>query len=112
MWRVQTLQALQAIRLPLLEVARQTGLDKSTIGLVLRGRADPRLSTLHAIEAALRREELRLLAYLARRHPALAIRLAQGAPLPDDAADDADHAFAGVARAFPGAASNLPAAAE
>lgn len=85
MSRLEALQRLHAIRLPLLEVARQTGLDKSTVGIVLRGQSDARLSTVAAIEAAIRAEELRLLAYLAALHPAAAIRLAHEPLLPGEA---------------------------
>lgn len=52
------------IRLPLKALAEMAGVDEDNLHRVLKGKTDPRLSTVEKIEAALAKEEDRLRAEL------------------------------------------------
>lgn len=57
------------IRLPAIEIARRSGLDKDTVHKTLNVKNDARRSTLTAVEAVITAEELALRDYLLRQHP-------------------------------------------
>lgn len=52
------------LRLPVRDLAARAGLDEDNVHRVLKGRTDPRLSTLQALDRVLAEEEARLLADL------------------------------------------------
>jgi transcriptional regulator with XRE-family HTH domain len=58
-------QRADAIRLPVTVLAERAGLDEMTAHRVLRGKSDPRESTLLKLDRALAREEDKLFEYLA-----------------------------------------------
>ena len=57
------------IRLPVTELAARAGLNLHTVHKLFNGAADPRVSTVEAVETALVAEERALLAHLLRLHP-------------------------------------------
>lgn len=59
-----------AIRLPAIEIARRSGLDKDTVHKTLNVKNDARRSTLTGVEAVIVAEELALRDHLLRLHPA------------------------------------------
>lgn len=59
----------EAIRLPSIEIARRSELDKDTVHKVLNGKSDARHSTLTRIGDVVAAEELALRDHLLRLHP-------------------------------------------
>lgn len=58
-----------ALRLPQSELAALAGLDENTIGRAFKPEANPLMSTLRAMEAAIAAEERRLRDHLLTLHP-------------------------------------------
>jgi len=67
------------IRLPAIEIARRSGLDKDTVHKTLNAKNDARRSTLQAVEAVIVAEELALRDDLLRQHPVAAAPAAEPA---------------------------------